>query len=62
MTRETLNDIEEYSHNSTYPKGRASCSADTFEGIKSSVLRMNPDSYRDGKSPALRVAANRQTV
>ena len=55
MTRETLNDIEEYSHNSTYPKGGASCSADTFVGIKSSVLRMK----FCGKSPALRVAAKR---
>jgi len=41
--------------NSTYPKGGISCSADTFVGIESSVLRMK----FSGKSPALRVAANR---
>ena len=43
--------------NSTYPKGGVSCFADTFVQAGSSVLRMNPDSYRDGKNPALRVAA-----
>jgi len=41
--------------NSTYPKGRVSCSADSFAGIESSVLRMN----FSGKNPALRVAAKR---
>ena len=41
--------------NSTYPKGGVSCSADTFVVAESSVLRMK----FSGKSPALRVAANR---
>jgi len=41
--------------NSTYPKGGASCFADTFEQAESSVLRMK----FSGKNPALRVAANR---
>jgi len=41
--------------NSTYPKGGASCFADTFVQAESSVLRMK----FCGKSPALRVAANR---
>ena len=44
-------------HNSTYPKGGASCSADTFVQAESSVLRMK----FSGKNPALRVAANRCT-
>ena len=41
--------------NSTYPKGGVSCFADTFVQAESSVLRMK----FSGKSPALRVAANR---
>ena len=41
--------------NNTYPKGGVSCSADTFVQAESSVLRMK----FSGKSPALRVAANR---
>jgi hypothetical protein len=41
--------------NSTYPKGGVSCFADTFVQAKSLVLRMK----FCGKSPALRVAANR---
>jgi len=41
--------------NSTYPKGGVLCSADTFVQAESSVLRMK----FCGKSPALRVAANR---
>ena len=45
-------------YNSTYPKGGVSCSADTFVQAESSVLRMK----FSGKSPALRVAANRQAV
>ena len=58
MTRETLSDIEEYSHNSTYPKGGVSCFVDTFVQAESSVLRMK----FCGESPALRVAAKRQVV
>jgi len=42
-------------YNSTYPKGGVWCFADTFVQAESSVLRMK---FR-GKSPALRVAANR---
>jgi len=42
-------------HNSTYPKGGASCSADTFVQAESSVLRMK----FSGKNPALRQAAKR---
>jgi len=41
--------------NSTYPKGGASCSADTFVQAESSVLRMK----FSGKNPALRQAAKR---
>jgi len=41
--------------NSTYPKGGVSCFAETFVQAESSVLRMK----FCGKSPALRVAANR---
>ena len=39
----------------TYPKGRVSCSADTFVQAESSVLRMK----FSGKNTALRVAAKR---
>ena len=42
-------------YNSTYPKGGVSCSKDTFVQAENSVLRMK----FCGKSPALRVAANR---
>ncbi len=42
-------------HNSTYPKGGVSCSKDSLVIAESLVLRM----YICGKSPALRVAANR---
>jgi len=42
-------------HNSTYPKGGISCSKDSFVVSGSSVLRIK----FCGKSPALRVAANR---
>jgi hypothetical protein len=42
-------------HNSTYPKGGVSCSKGSFVVAESSVLRMK----FSGKSPALRVAANR---
>ncbi len=46
---------EERTHNSTYPKGGISSSADTFVQAESSVLRMK----FCGKSPALRQAPNR---
>ncbi|MDI1235397.1 MAG: hypothetical protein PSX81_14040 [bacterium] len=42
-------------HNSTYPKGGVSCSADTFVVTESAVLRIK----FSGKNPALRVAAKR---
>ena len=41
--------------NSSYPKGRVSCFADSFVLAESSVLRIK----FSGKSPALRVAAKR---
>jgi hypothetical protein len=43
------------SHNSTYPKGGVSCSKDSFVVNQTSVFQIN----FCGKSPALRVAANR---
>ena len=46
------------SANSTYPKGGFSCFADSLVQTESLVLRMK----FCGKSPALRVAANRQAV
>jgi len=42
-------------HNSTYPKGGVSCSKDSFAGNGSLVFQIK----FCGKSPALRVAANR---
>jgi len=45
-------------HNSTYPKGGVSFSADTFVQAESSVLRMK----FSGKNPALLEAENRQIV
>jgi hypothetical protein len=44
--------------NSTYPKGGVICSKDTFVGTVTFVLLINIC----GKSPALRVAAKRQSV
>ena len=46
---------EQRRHNSTYPKGGVSYSADSFVVAESSVLRMK---FRS-EIPALRVAANR---
>jgi hypothetical protein len=43
------------SANSTYPKGGFSCSKDSFVGNKTLVFQIK----FCGKSPALRVAANR---
>lgn len=42
-------------YNSTYPKGGASCSKDSFVVNQTLVFQIN----FCGKSPALRVAANR---
>jgi hypothetical protein len=44
--------------NSTYPKGGISCSKDSFVVKQTLVLQIE----FCGKSPALRVAANRQAV
>ena len=51
----TCTDRSVCNKHSTYPKGGASCFADTFVQAESSVLRMK----FCGKSPALLVAANR---
>ena len=42
-------------YNSTYPKGGGSCSKDSFVGKQTLVFQIK----FCGKSPALRVAANR---
>jgi hypothetical protein len=42
-------------HNSTYPKGGVSCSKDSFVVNQTLILQIK----FCGKSPALRVAANR---
>jgi len=49
---------EQRTANSTYPKGGVSCSKDSFVGSENLVFQIK----FCGKSPALRVAANRQTV
>jgi hypothetical protein len=46
---------ERHTHNSTYPKGGVSCSAERFVVAESSVLQMK----FSGENPALRVAAKR---
>ncbi|NDP22800.1 MAG: hypothetical protein GZ091_17230 [Paludibacter sp.] len=46
---------EKRTHNSTYPKGGVSCSKDSFVVNESLVFQIK----FCGKSPALRVAANR---
>jgi len=51
----TVSKERKTAYNSTYPKGGVSCFADTFVQAESSVLRMK----FCGKSPALRLAANR---
>ena len=49
---------EQRRHNSTYPKGGVSCSKDSFVVNQTLVFQIK----FCGKSPALRVAAKRQTV
>jgi len=44
---------------STFVIGGISCTSDSFVVAESSVLRINPDSYRDGKKPAHRKSAKR---
>jgi len=41
-----------------YKKFAVQCSADTFVVNQTLVLRINPDSYRDGENRQLLVAAN----
>jgi len=55
MDRQQQDRKEARTGNSTYPKGGVLYSADSFVVAESSVLRMK----FSGKSPALRVAANR---
>jgi hypothetical protein len=54
----TTGDKKQRTANSTYPKGGVSCSKDSFVVNGSLVFQIK----FCGKSPALRVAANRQTV
>jgi hypothetical protein len=65
MTRQLNNDnglqgrwTKTTGYNSTYPKGVVSCSKDSFVVNQTLVFQIK----FCGKSPALRVAANRQTV
>ena len=53
---------ERTTHKSGLAKVAVQCSADTFVVNQTLVLRINPDSYRDGKNRQLLVAADRQTV
>jgi len=56
QSRELKNIVnKKTAHNSTYPKGGVSCSKDSFVVNGSLVFQMK----FCGKSPALRVAANR---
>jgi len=55
MERQTTTEKEQRRHNSTYPKGGVSCSKDSFVVNGSLVFQIK----FCGKSPALRVAANR---
>jgi hypothetical protein len=55
MKRDIFVDREARTANSTYPKGGVSCSKDSFVVNQTFVLQMK----FCGKSPALRVAANR---
>jgi hypothetical protein len=50
-----MRQTEERTANSTYPKGGVSCSKDSFVGNQALVFQIK----FCGKSPALRVAANR---
>jgi hypothetical protein len=55
MYRETTTEKKQRRHNSTYPKGGVSCSNDSFVVNQTLVFQIK----FCGKSPALRVAANR---
>tara|TARA_R110002124_G_scaffold162962_2_gene330296 strand:- start:2142 stop:2303 length:162 start_codon:yes stop_codon:yes gene_type:complete len=52
---DTSNKIKQRTANSTYPKGGVSCSKDSFVVNQTLVFQIK----FCGKSPALRVAANR---
>jgi hypothetical protein len=56
--RQLVDRKEQRRHNSTYPKGGVSCSKDSFVVNQTLVFQIK----FCGKSPALRVAANRQAV
>jgi len=49
-------------HNRRLAKVAVQCSADTFVVNQTLVLRINSDSYRNGKKRQLLVAAKRQVV
>jgi len=55
-----LADKRKATHNSTLAIGEVSSPFDSFVVVESSVLRINPDSYRDGENPAHRQSANRK--
>ena len=55
LTRQYFGQTEARTDNSTYPKGGVSCSKDSFVGNQTLVFQIK----FWGKSPALRVAANR---
>ncbi len=55
MTANTILTSRTAAHNSSYPKGGTSCSKDNFVGNQTLVFQIE----FCGKSPALRVAANR---
>ena len=57
-----LADERKATHNSTLAIGGVSSPLDSFVVAESSVLRTNPDSYRDAEKPAHRQSAKRQTV
>jgi hypothetical protein len=58
LTHKHTEEKEARTANSTYPKGGVSCSKDSFAVNQTLVFQIK----FCGKSPALRVAANRQTV
>lgn len=49
--------IEARTANSTFAIGELSCSANRFVVAESSVLRIHPESFRDGECRRLRQAA-----
>ena len=57
MDRQINTEKKQRRHNSTYPKGGVSCSKDSFVVNQTLVFQIK----FCGKSPALRVAANRYT-